>query len=198
VQSLNREKPVSAKTDLPGVHAAQEVLGLSLDEIARAIEVDKSTLYRRRVRNELPDKKVERLRRLEEFATDVDHALPRDAVAYWLDAPASVFSGKTPRQMIREGRTELVHGALLAITHLIRSLGALDQGASGFPDLLARRELPVATKAALALVDEQIDDLVAAMQTPAAAAAAARGFDAVPRVKVRPAAGGSSSGKHPA
>jgi hypothetical protein len=175
---------MATKTGLPGLQAAQEVLGLSLEEIARAIEVNESTLYRRRVSGALTGKNVERLRRLEEFAVDVDHALPRGTVAYWLDAPASVFSGKSPREMIREGRIDLVHGALLATMHLIRSLAAVDQGASGFAELLSKEQLPVATKAALVLVDEQIEDMVAAMQTDEASAAAARAFETAPRVKI--------------
>jgi hypothetical protein len=51
-------------------------------------------------------------------------------------------------------------------------------------DRLSREELPAATKAALALVDEQIEDLVAAMQTDEASAAAAHAFETAPRVKI--------------
>jgi len=177
------------KIEVPEIERAQDVLGLSLDEIARALEVNPSTLYRTRAGKSLNSRSLERLRRLDEFAADVRAVLPRAVTPDWLDAPASVFDGKSPRQMIREGRTEMVHGALLAIIYVLRVLEAVDEGRSHLGDLLARKNLPLSTKAAIALVDRQLEDLIDAMQTEQSRDAAARVFDSTPRVRLRNAGG---------
>lgn len=176
------------KIEVPEIARTREVLGLSLDEIARALEVNPSTLYRTRSGKSLNSRTLERLRRLDEFAADVRDVLPRAVTPEWLDSPASVFDGKTPRQMIREGRTEMVHGALLAMIYVLRVLEAVDEGRSHLGELLTRKNLPLSTKAAIALVDRQIEDLVDAMQTDESREAAARVFDSAPKVRLRNAA----------
>jgi uncharacterized protein YgbK (DUF1537 family) len=86
--------------------------------------------------------------------------------------------------MISEGRSETVLGALMSLSHLMQTLETAEQGHSGFAELLDRGDLPVSTKAALALIDQQVEDLVADMQTPKSRAAAAAAFATVPRVRI--------------
>ena len=172
------------KTHLPGIDAAQEVLGLSLDEIARAVRADPSTLYRWREGGTPTQAYLDRLMRLQELAEEVERALGHDQIAYWLDASASVFGGRSPREMICEGRSETVLGALLSHNQLLRALDTAERGETGFAHLLARDDLSLSAKAALALLDQRVDDLVAGMQTPAARVAAANAFATTPRVKI--------------
>jgi transcriptional regulator with XRE-family HTH domain len=176
---------MSTNTDLPGIDEAREVLGLSLEEIARAVQTNPSTLYRWREGETTPNQvSLERLRRLEELAGEIDRALQREQIGYWLDTPASVFGGRSPREMICEGRAETVLGALLSHRHLLRSLEASERGQTGFAELMARGDLSLSARAALALLDQRIEDLVQGMQTEEARAAAAKAFATPPRVRI--------------
>jgi transcriptional regulator with XRE-family HTH domain len=180
------------KTRLPGIDAAQEVLGLSLDEIARALRVVPSTLYRWREGGAPNQAYLDRLVRLEELAAELEHALGRDHVASWLDAPAPVFGGRSPREMIRDGRSETVLGALLSHNQLLRTLEKAERGEGGFAHLLARGDLSLSAKAALALLDQRIEALVEGMQTPEARTAAAKAFATAPKVRI-----GGGAGRQP-
>ncbi|HEX2202651.1 MAG TPA: hypothetical protein VHG91_05120 [Longimicrobium sp.] len=184
---------MATTTHFPGIDAAQEVLGLSLDEIARALQVAPSTLYRWREGGTPNPASLDRLLRLDELAEEIRQALRPDQVAAWLDAPASLFDGRSPRKMICEGRVETVLGTLMSHNHLLRALDTAERGDGGFARLLARGDLPLSTRAALALLDQQVDDLVQAMQTPEARAAAAEAFATPPRVRI----GGSTPRQAP-
>jgi hypothetical protein len=172
------------KTQLPGIDAGQEVLGLSLEEIARAVRADASTLYRWREGSIPTQAYLDRLTRLQELAEEIGRAFAPYQVPYWLNSPAPTFGGKSPREMIRDGRSETVLGALMSLTHLFRALDMAEQGQSGFADLMARSDLSLSTRAALALLDQQVDDLVGGMQTQEARAAAAMAFSTAPRVRI--------------
>lgn len=157
---------MNTRMHLPGLEAAREILGLTFDEVAWAVQVDSSSLYRWRMGDTIPtNAALERLRRLEDLAVQVGEALDRDQIPAWLDAPASIFEGKSALEMIQEGRTETVLGALLSHRHALRTLEAVQQGRSGFNDLMARNDLSLQTKAALALLDQPIEDLVQEMRT---------------------------------
>jgi transcriptional regulator with XRE-family HTH domain len=173
------------ETHLPGIDAAREVLGLSLEEIARAVQTNPSTLYRWREGDTTPNQaSLDRLRRLEELAREIEQALAPEQTAYWLDTPASVFGGRSPREMIRDGRTETVLGALLSHGHVLRVLEAAERGEAGFAELMARNDLSLSARAALALLDQQVEGLVRGMQTDEARAAAAKAFATPPRVRI--------------
>jgi transcriptional regulator with XRE-family HTH domain len=172
-------------TNLPGIDTARDVLGLSFEEIADAVNANPSTLYRWRTGEATPNQaSMERLNRLEELSAEIRRSLERAQTEFWLDAPVSVFDGLSPREMILCGRAETVLGALLSHRQLFRALRAADQGRTGFSDLLARDDLSLSTKAALALVDRQIDELMVEMQTEASSRAAEEAFKARPRVKL--------------
>jgi transcriptional regulator with XRE-family HTH domain len=182
------ETDMPTTTDLPGIEAAREVLGLSLEEIARAVQTNPSTLYRWREGESTPNRSSQdRLKRLDELATEIDRALDPEQISYWLDAPASIFEGRSPREMVLEGRVETVLGALLSHGHVLRALEAAERGQTGFADLMARDDLSLATKGALALLDRQLEDLVWGMQTAEARAAAARAYGTKPSARMRAA-----------
>jgi transcriptional regulator with XRE-family HTH domain len=186
------------KTHLPGIDAARDVLGLSLEEIARAVQTNPSTLYRWREGETTPNQaSLDRLRRLEELAGEIEQALEPEQVAYWLDTPAAVFGGRSPREMIYKGRVETVLGALLSHSHLLRALEAAERGKTGFADLMARDDLSLSAKAALALLDQQIEDLVQGMQTDEARAAAAKAFVTPPRVRIGAVPAGEGASRQP-
>lgn len=176
---------MATAANLPGIDTARDVLGLSLEEIADAVNSNPSTLYRWRTGEATPNRaSVERLNRLEELSAEIRRSLERSQTAFWLDAPVSIFGGLSPREMIRCGRVETVLGALLSHRHLIRALRTADRGRSGFADLMERDDLPLSTKAALVLVDRQIEDLVAEMQTDESSRAAEEAFSVRPKVKI--------------
>jgi transcriptional regulator with XRE-family HTH domain len=119
------ETDMPTTTDLPGIEAAREVLGLSLEEIARAVQTNPSTLYRWREVESTPNRSSQdRLKRLDELAAEIDRALDPEQIPYWLDAPASIFEGRSPREMVLEGRVET--GYPLARLTTIRTGGPAD------------------------------------------------------------------------
>ena|SRR5688572_24540835 len=177
---------MAVETNLPAIDEVRDVLGLTLDELASAVHANPSTLYRWRTGEADPNQaSLDRLRLLEELANTLRSSLRRrDRVSFWLDSPTSVFGGRSALDMIREGRAETVLGALLSHAHLLRSLEAAEGGGSGFAELLARQDLSLRTKAALALLDGQVADLVGEMQTEESRTAAAKAFGTRPRVRL--------------
>lgn len=176
---------MAANTHLSGIDAARETLGLSIEEVARALCTNPSTLYRWREEGTTPNEtSLERLRRLEELTEEIQQALEPDQIDFWLDSPAPVFGGRSPRMMIREGRSETVLGALLSHRHLLRTLAEAERGGSGFAELIAREDMPLSARAALALLDQRIEGLVQSMRTPESRAAASRAFETPPRVRI--------------
>jgi transcriptional regulator with XRE-family HTH domain len=191
---LKADMGMTAKTYEPAIEAAREVLGLSLEEIARAVQTNPSTLYRWREGKFTPNQvSLDRLSRLQELAGEIEKALQPEQIPYWLGAPASVFGGRSPREMIRGGRVETVLGALLSHAHVLRALESAERGETGFAELMSRDDLSLSTKAALALLDQQIEDLVQEMQTAETRAAATNAFATRPRVRI----GAASARKRP-
>lgn len=177
---------MSTNTKLPGIDAARDTLGLSLEEVADAVRANPSTLYRWRSGDATPnDASIERLRRLEELSDEVRRSLAPAQTALWLNAAASVFGGRSPREMICQGRAETVLGALLSHRQLFRALRSAEGGRSSFADLMDREDLSLSTKAALALIDRRIEELVAELQTEDSSRAGAEAFETQPSVKIR-------------
>jgi transcriptional regulator with XRE-family HTH domain len=87
---------MTTKTDLPGIDAAQEVLGLTIEEIAQAVRANPSTLYRWREGGTPSQGFLDRLMRLEDLAAAIQQAFKGQDVARWLNAPTRVFQGKSP------------------------------------------------------------------------------------------------------
>jgi hypothetical protein len=176
---------MGTETRLPGVDAAREVLGLSLEEIARSVRVDYSTLYRARGGRSPNAGFLDRLEQLEELAGEIRHALSQDLVAEWLETPASVFGGRTPREMVLAGRVETVLGALLSYQHLFGSLAGVEKRKPFFlSEDPGTGRLPMATVAALAMLDADIDAMVARMQNPEARKARHEALRTRPRVRL--------------
>ena len=117
---------MAAPTKLPGVDAAQDLLGFSLDEVARSMQVEYSTLYRWRNGRTPGAVYKDRLEHLEELANYLVHALGAAEARSWLDLPSYVFSGRTPREMLLEGRTEMVLGSVVTAERILRSLANND------------------------------------------------------------------------
>ena len=178
---------------LPGVESAREVLGLTLDEIAGAVRANPSTLYRWREGKAPNAVFLDRLERLEELVEEIRDALGPERAQSWLDEAAPVFDGRSPRQMIVDGRSETVLGALMSHQHLLAVLEGAQTGMSGFADLMARDDLSLSSKAALALLDRRVDDLVESMNRPEARSAAARAFATPPRVTLGQPRGSSEA-----
>ncbi len=179
---------MSANVKLPGVDEAQDVLGLSLEEIAKAARVDYSTLYRaRQGRNPSPNFR-DRLEVLSEFVDQVSHALSRKIIPDWLNTPSAVFSGKTPREMLLAGRVETVAGALLSFTHVFQALAEAQERRSSFLSGADASRLPLPTIAALAMLDADIDAMVERMQTDEARDARHRAMRSRPSVKLETSA----------
>ncbi|CAA9376936.1 MAG: hypothetical protein AVDCRST_MAG89-5075 [uncultured Gemmatimonadetes bacterium] len=166
---------MAAPTKLPGVDAAQDLLGFSLDEVARSMQVEYSTLYRWRNGRTPGAVYKDRLEHLEELANYLVHALGAAEARSWLDLPSYVFSGRTPREMLLEGRTEMVLGSVVTAERILRSLANNDA---------ATEDQSLAATAAMSLVESDLKALVARMQTAESEEAVDRMFEARPRVRI--------------
>ena len=176
---------MGTETKLPGVDAAREVLGLSLEEIARSVRVDYSTLYRARGGRNPNAGFLDRLEQLEELSIEVKHALSPSMVPEWMETPASVFGGRTPREMVLAGRTETVLGTLLSYTHLFDTLADAETRKPFFlAEIPGTERPPTATIAALAMLDADIDSMVARMQTPESREARHKALSTRPKVRL--------------
>ncbi len=175
---------MSASVKLPGIDAARDVLGLSLEEIARSVRVDYSTLYRVRQGRKPSPSFRDRLEVLVEFAGQVSRALDGELIPEWLNTPTAVFSGRTPREMILAGRVETVAGALLSFTYVYQALAEAQERRRPFLSGADTSDLPVPTLAALAMLDADIDAMVARMQTDEAREARHRATRSRPRVRL--------------
>jgi AcrR family transcriptional regulator len=175
---------MGTETKLPGVDAAREVLGLSLEEIARSVRVDYSTLYRA-CRGRRPNAGfLDRLEQLEELSGEIERALGPALVAEWMETPASVFGGRTPREMVLAGRVETVLGALLSHHHLFDTLADAEKRKPFLVSAAGTERLPAATVAALALLDADIDAMVARMQSRESREARHRALRTRPKVRL--------------
>lgn len=102
---------------LPGIETAQQVLGLNLDEVARAVLTDPSTLYRWR-RGQMPTAVyLSRLERLDDLAREIQKTMRAETIPAWLDRAIPMFDGRTPRELVLEGRAETVLGALISFNN---------------------------------------------------------------------------------
>lgn len=102
---------------IDAIEHVHELLGLTYREIARGIWVDESTLHRWRSGVSEPSP-VFRLRiaALADLLTALQRVSPSAAQARaWLDGPMPVLDGRTPRQVLMDGRPDLLTGVLLAL-----------------------------------------------------------------------------------
>jgi hypothetical protein len=106
---------MKTEATLPGIDLARSVLGLNYEEIAAAVMTDPSTLYRWRQGHTPTAVYLSRLERLDELVEEIRRTMCPEAVAPWLERPVPAFDGKTPRELIKSGRSETVLGALLSL-----------------------------------------------------------------------------------
>ncbi len=170
---------MSTNTKLPGIDAARRVFRLTFDEIATSLRADSATLYRWREGATPTATYRDRLERLQELIDEVVRSVGEERALEWLDAPMGALGDRTPREMIVSGRTETVLGALLGFNHL---LGMLRSGQRG--ESTRDSDLTLAQRAALAILDDELDELYARMQKPAFLEAAQRAFNTQPRVRI--------------
>jgi uncharacterized protein (DUF2384 family) len=101
---------------LPGIDAAERVLGLSLKEIARAVHANESTLHRWRAGSLPTPVFLARLETLDELARELNATFRTDEIARaWLHQTVPALRGARPIDLIRQGRAETVTGILLAL-----------------------------------------------------------------------------------
>lgn len=174
-------------TKMPEVDAAREVLGLTLDEVAKSLGVNYSTLYRWRAGGTPNAHLSDRLEQLGELVGEIAQALSREVISEWLETPASAFEGRTPREMVLSGRGETVLGALLFSRHIYSALAEVRE-AKGTSPLLPEKgeieDLPLSTLAALAMLDADIASLVGRMQTLDSKRARQEFLETRPRVRL--------------
>jgi hypothetical protein len=108
---------MSTTTALPGIDLAKRVLGLNYEQIARAVLTDPSTLYRWRQGQSPTAVYLSRLERLDDLAREIQRTMRPEVIPQWLDRPILAFEGRTPREMILDGRSETVLGSLLSLNH---------------------------------------------------------------------------------
>lgn len=170
---------MSTNTALPGIEAARRILGLTFEEIATSLRADSATLYRWREGATPTATYRDRLERLQELIEEVVQSVGQERAQEWLRTPMGALDDRTPYEMIVSGRTETVLGALLGFNHLLDMLRSAERG-----ELKRESAVPLAERAALAILDDELDEMFARMQTPEFLEAAERAFNMQPRVRL--------------
>lgn len=94
---------------------AGRVLGLTDNEIARAVLAERATIRRwRRGEGTVSPKQRGRIRQLREIIYLVKSAVPSAEGAQWFRAPVPRLQGKTPAALVQEGRADEVIEALVS------------------------------------------------------------------------------------
>jgi hypothetical protein len=106
---------------LPGIESAQRVLGFTLDEIAKAVQAEPSTLYRWRQGQTPTAIYMSRLERLEDLVREITNTMREEVIPEWMNRSVPAFEGRTPREMILDGRSETVLGVLLSLNYGLSS-----------------------------------------------------------------------------
>lgn len=107
------ETPTGA---LPGIEQAQEYLGLTLKEVARAVHADESTLHRWRSGVMPSPVFLDRLEALDDLAKELRATFQEPGAAReWLSRPLDSIGGRRPLDLILEGRAEKLTGMLYAL-----------------------------------------------------------------------------------
>lgn len=149
---------MSTYTSVPGIDAAREHFGLTLEEIASSLRADYATLYRWREGTSPSPVFQDRLQRLQELVDAVVSQVGPENTMEWIVTPMAVFGGRTPREMILSGRGETLLGALLS-NQFLRN--ALEQRAGP-----GGEEAPLRHRALTALWEAEADALFERMQRP--------------------------------
>ena len=160
---------------LPGVDEAREAFGLTYEEIAASIRADNATLYRWREGATPSPVYFDRLERLSELVQAARVQVGRENIGSWLKSPMAMFGGRSPRDMILDGRAETVLGALLSRSFLVDALAR---------DHEAREHGSMKDRAALAIWRAEVDAMFDRMQTSVFTAAALRLLDEPLRVEM--------------
>jgi transcriptional regulator with XRE-family HTH domain len=102
---------------LPGVAEAKEYLGLSLKQIAQAVQADESTLHRWLSGPVTPSPVfLARLEAVEVLVKEMRRTFREEARArQWLSQSLPALDGKTPIELVLEGRSEVLTGMLYAL-----------------------------------------------------------------------------------
>ena len=98
------------------IERACRTLQLTYSGVAQAINANESTLHRWRSGQSRPTTGFRlRLVALSELIDALERAYPDpDQARAWLDQPLSCLVGRTPRDVLEEGRPDLLTGILLA------------------------------------------------------------------------------------
>jgi uncharacterized protein (DUF2384 family) len=101
---------------LPGIDQAQAELDLTLKQIAQAVHADESTLHRWRSGVTPSPVFLARLAALDDLVGEMRVTF-RDAEAArkWLHQPLPSLKGRSPLDMILEGKAEVLTGMLYAL-----------------------------------------------------------------------------------
>ena len=115
--TFSTSEHMTARTPaLPGIESGSEYLGLTLKQVAQAVKADESTLHR--WRSGVPPSPVflSRLEALDELVDEMRTTF-RDieAARRWLKRPVPGLDGRTPWEVVLEGRAEKLSGMLLAL-----------------------------------------------------------------------------------
>ncbi|CAN5686380.1 MAG: DUF2384 domain-containing protein [Gemmatimonadota bacterium] len=102
---------------LPGIEEAQQLMGLTLKQIAQAVNADESTLHRWRSGVMMPSPVfLARLEALDELAREMRSAFRNEEYArQWLLREIPSLKGRRPIDLILEGRAETLTGMLYAL-----------------------------------------------------------------------------------
>jgi hypothetical protein len=101
---------------LPGIESAIRLLGLDRNEIAAAVQSDPSEIDLWIQGEEAPTAAfLQRLAALDALADEIKRTMRGDAVEEWLGREVPAFGGRTPRQMIIAGHTDVVREALVSL-----------------------------------------------------------------------------------
>ncbi|NOQ22035.1 MAG: DUF2384 domain-containing protein [Candidatus Aegiribacteria sp.] len=99
------------------IEAALEYLGLSKVELARALGVDRRTIFRYRNRVNVPSRhvraKMEKLREIQHLLSEIFDG--RDAQLNWLCSPVPLLRGSRPIDLLRRGDIDEVLSILAGL-----------------------------------------------------------------------------------
>lgn len=101
---------------LPGIEGGTEYLGLTLKQVAQAVNADESTLHRWRTGSTPSPVFVSRLEALDELVGEMRKTFrDREAARAWLRREVPSLDGRTPMEVILSGGAEKLTGMLLAL-----------------------------------------------------------------------------------
>jgi transcriptional regulator with XRE-family HTH domain len=107
---------VPAEPPLESVEEARHMLGLTYREIAASLGADESTLHRWRAGTSAPRPVFrQRMAALREMREELSAVMRPEDGAAWLRTPSPALDGRSPSELLVEGRIEAVTRLLLRL-----------------------------------------------------------------------------------